>query len=215
MNLQKLIFTSSFLIFSVICYSQDYFVVENDTIFCSNLEYGTTAQGYLKSVRYTDENGEKVVIEGRKEVPDVLTFYRQEVTIDKIPQKADKPKSYIRYTPRAIDGKLKIYIRYPNDIGSSTIRSNAPNPLTMNNSTMSRNQNGSMQTMNGNVGVYKFFLKMPDGTFYKINSTKNMKKYIIPYLQNCLEFKDQYKGDYSNIEEAFIEMIELYNSVCK
>jgi len=76
MNLNRLMSTCALLVTSAICYGQDYFVVETDTTFCSNLEYGTTAQGYLKSVRYTDKNGKEVVIEARKEVPNVLTFYR-------------------------------------------------------------------------------------------------------------------------------------------
>ncbi|MFD2914957.1 hypothetical protein [Psychroserpens luteus] len=215
MNLQKLLFASALLISSAICYGQDYFVVEKDTTFCSNLEFGTTGQGYLKSLRYTDKNGKAIVIEGRKVVPNVITFYRQEVTIDKIPQKADKPKSYVRYTERLIDGTLKIYERYPTGMGAHSYRTNAPNPLTMNNSTMSRNQNGSMQTSSGRAGIYKFFLKLPDGTYYKINSKKNMKKYIVPYLKECEAFANQYKGDYSNDRDLFIEMIELYNSVCK
>ena len=216
MNLQKLLFASALFISSAICYGQDYFVVEKDTTFCSNLEYGTTAQGYLKSVRYTDKNGKAIVIEGRKVVPNVITFYRQEVTIDKIPQKADKPKSYVRYTERTLDGTLKVYVRYPGgNLGTSTIHSNAPNPLTMNNSTVSGRASGSTQTMSGPGGVFTFFLKLPDGTYYKINKKKNMKKYIIPYLQECSEFTSQYKGDYSNEKDLFIEMIELYNSVCK
>lgn len=216
MNLQKSIFTFSLFISSIICYSQDYFVVENDTTFCSNLEYGTTGQGYLKSVRYKDENGKNIVIEGRKNVPDVLTFYRQEVTIDKIPLNADKPKSYIRYTPRAVDGKLKIYERIPAEMSASKHFTNAPNPLTMDNSTAFRPNKGmEMETKRGHAGKYKFFIKLPNGIFYKINSKKNMKKNIIPYLQECEEFKNQYKGDYSYEKEPFIEMIELYNSICK
>jgi hypothetical protein len=215
MTLQKLILTGAFLITSAISYGQDYFVVENDTTFCSNLEYGTTAQGYLKSVRYTDKNGKEVVIEGRKIVPDVSTFFRQKVTIDKIPQKADKPKSYVRYTERTLDGTLKVYVRYPSDIGSSTIHSNAPNPLNMNNGTVTGRPSGSTQTMSGRAGVYKFFIKLPDGTYYKVNKKKNMNKYIIPYLQECEAFKSQYTGDYSADQEPFIEMVKLYNSVCK
>ena len=215
MNVQKQLLAFILLFNSLVCFGQDYFIVEKDTTFCSNLEYGTTAQGYLKSVRYTDTNGKDIVIKGRKEVPDVLTFYREEVSIDKIPLKASKPKSYVRYTPRAVDGKLKVYVRYPLNMGPSTIHSNAPNPLTMANSTASSGAMGSTQTMSGRMGVYKFFLKLPDGTYYKINNKKNMKKYIIPYLLECPEFKSQYTGDFSKEEEAFIEMIELYNSVCE
>ncbi|MEY8848567.1 hypothetical protein AB9K26_07115 [Psychroserpens sp. XS_ASV72] len=214
MNLKKTILLINLTIYSLICYSQDYFIVANDTTFCTNLEYGTTGQGYLKSVRYTDANGNNIVIKGRKEVPDVLTFYRQGVFIDKVPQKANKPDSYIRYTERTVDGKLKVYSDNPINIGRSSYRSNAPNPLTMNNSTVSRPQNGSIQTTSGRVGVYRFFLKLPNGTFYKINSKKNMKKHIIPYLKKCNAFNNQYNGDFSTDEQPFMEMIDLYNSIC-
>jgi len=49
-------------------------------------------------------------------------------------------------------------------------------------------QGMDLETMRGHAGIYKFFIKLPNGTFYKINSKKNMKKYIIPYLQECAEF---------------------------
>lgn len=215
MKLFKYLVLIPILLITTVNYGQDYFIVETDTTFVSNLEYGTTIQGYLKSLRYTDSNGKEIAIEGRKEVPDVSTMYRQGTSIDRIPQKPDRPNSYTKFVPRAVDGKLKIYIKYPNDIGSTLVRSNAPNPLTANNSTMSRNQNGSLETMSGRTGVYYFYIKFPDGTFYKVNKKKNMKKYIIPYLKECAQFNEQYNGDFSAEEEDFIKMIELYNTACK
>lgn len=75
----------------------------------------------------------------------------------------------------------------------------------------------------GATGIYRFFIKMPDGTFYKVNKKKNIEKYIEPYLLKCEEFKKQFKGFHFNRavnatldenEKHFIEQIELYNSLC-
>ncbi len=187
------------LLVSTLCfnsYAQDYFIVGNDTTFCSDLSYSTTAQGYLKKIQYTDSDGKTVLIKGRKKVPDVATFYQDGVFIDKTPLKAHKPKSYIRYTERAVDGKLKIYLAHQGY-----------------NSNVRMGHNGKLE-MGGPTGTYRFFLKMPDGTFYKINKKKNIKKYIKPYLLQCSAFTEQYQGDFSTKEEEFMEMIRLYNSIC-
>ena len=56
---------------------------------------------------------------------------------------------------------------------------------------------------------------MPSGTYYNANKRKDVKNYIKPYLLQCSEFKKQYKGDFSSDEKEFIQMIRLYNSVCK
>ncbi len=169
-------------------YAQDFFIVREDTTFCNNLKFSTTSQGYLKSISYDDLNGKSVSIEGRKKVPDVLTFCINGSLIDKTPLKAHKPDGYIRYTERAVDGKLKVYVGRQEsvDLGSGNVAS----------------------------GTYRFFIKMPNGTYYKINKKSNMEKYIKPYLLKCVEFKNQYKGDFSRREPQFIEMIKLYNSLC-
>ena len=46
------------------------------------------------------------------------------------------------------------------------------------------------------TGITKHFVKMPDGTYYDINSSKDRKKHIIPYLKKCTEFNSQYKGEF-------------------
>ena len=151
---QKVIFlsaiflNSSNLLFAQTDKPKDYFVTKTDTVFCTELTYNTTAQGYLKSFKYTDLTGKPVEI--KKNVPDVQTFYHHGQTDDKIPLKADKPDSYIRYTCRSVDGPLKVYLAYQTySSGSSS-------------------------------GTYRFFLKLPDGTFYKINNKKNLKNFIKP-----------------------------------
>ena len=188
---QKVIFlsaiflNSSNLLFAQTDKPKDYFVTKTDTVFCTELTYNTTAQGYLKNFKYTDLTGKPVEI--KKNVPDVQTFYHHGQTDDKIPLKADKPDSYIRYTCRSVDGPLKVYLAYQTYSSGS----------------------GSSS------GTYRFFLKLPDGTFYKINNKKNLKNFIKPYLLKCPAFASNYKGDFSTREKPFIETIKLYNSLCK
>ena len=140
-------------------------------------------------------------MEGRKNVPDVLTFYNHiyDYTYDKIPLNPSKPNGYIRYVKRAIDGKLKTYSNLKS-------RNNAPDRYT---------PGGPFGDWNfgGPAGAYHFNIKMPDGTFYDINN-KNIKKYIKPFLLKCEEFKNQYNGDFRKNEDRFNEMIELCNSLC-
>lgn len=181
-------------------HAQDYFVAKGDTTFCTNLKYSTTSQGYLKSINYEDTNGHNVIIEGRKKVPDVETFYIETKFIDKTPLKANRPDSYIRYTERSVDGKLKVYLAQQ---GYNSSRQYTPG-----------SPHGDWSS-SGPSGTYRFFLKMPDGTYYKINNRSNMKKYIKPYLMKCSNFNNKYKGDYSTREKPFMEMIELYNSICE
>ena len=187
---QKVIFlVAVFLISSNLFFAQtekpkDYFVTKTDTVFCTDLTYDLTSQGYLKSIKYKDLNGTSVEI--KKNVPDVQTFYHFENTKDKIPLKANKPDGYIRYTWRIVDGPLKVYLAQQTVSGSGNV-----------------------------TGTYRFFLKLPDGTFYKINNKKNLKNFIKPYLLKCPAFASNYKGDFSTREKPFMETIKLYNSLCK
>lgn len=169
---------------------KNYFIVKGrDTTHCQQLKYRTNAQGYLSGLEYTDEDGREVKIDGKRNVPDVETICVNNVIYDKIPLKANKPKSYIRYTERVVDGKLRVYLAQQRYVESET---------------------GTHA-----YGLYRFFIKMPDGTYYKINSNGNMKKHIKPYLLSCPEFKEGYKGSFSSAEEDFIKMINYYNSLCK
>lgn len=185
--------------FSTIAFGQedsstDYFVADSDTTFCSNLNYTLTVQSYLSSLEYTDLDGNKVLIEGRKKVPNVTTLFINGQIIDRIPQKVEKPDGYVKFASRVVDGKLIV-----NYYESSM-------------TTESFNSSGGMSSTT--TGILKFFIRMPDGTYYDINKGSHMKKYIIPYLQECSEFVSQYKGDYSKKMDEFIETIELYNSLC-
>lgn len=70
----------------------------------------------------------------------------------------------------------------------------------------------SMTTSTATTTILLYTVKLDD-KFYKINK-KNLKKYIIPYLEKCDEFKRNYKKEYSHKQEKFEEMIKLYNEVC-
>uniref|UniRef100_UPI00404A98B5 hypothetical protein n=1 Tax=Gelidibacter sp. TaxID=2018083 RepID=UPI00404A98B5 len=199
MRLSKFVIAVLIGVLSTNMSAQDYFVVQNDTTFCKNLDYRTTAQGYLKKISYINSEGNEVSIEGRKNVPDVITFYRDSLTIDKIPLKASKPDSYVRYIARAVDGKLKTY-------SNAFTRSKSADKYTPGNPLGDWNYGGTM-------GAYHYTIKMPNGIFYDI-SNKNIKKHIKPFLLKCVEFKNQYKGEYKKNEVYFNQMIELYNSLC-
>lgn len=188
-----LLFITSFTI-----YSQDFFIVKKDTIFCSNLIFSSTAQGYLKSIGYKDVNGKNISIKGRKNVPDVITFFINGHYIDKTPLKASKPNSYIRYTKRTVDGKLIVYLARQEHLDLFPMGS----------------PHSDLNNRQGPAGIYRFYLKIPNGTFYKINKN-NIKNHIESYLLKCTDFKEQYKGDYSPKEQPFMDMIRVYNSLCK
>lgn len=206
------------LIATINSYSQDYYIIDKDTTFCENLKYTTTAQGYLKQISYSIK-GKETLIKGRKNVPDIITFHTDSTTVDKIPLKADKPKGkYIRYTPRVVDGKLKVYKSKRKIVTSSY-------------DTGFKFQNTRYITTHnteGHAGIYRFFIKFPDGTYYKIDKKKNRKKFIEPYLLKCQKFKEAYTGDFvfkekpnlkaeepfKEREDSFKKIIELYNSLC-
>ncbi|HLP14523.1 MAG TPA: hypothetical protein VK177_21510 [Flavobacteriales bacterium] len=179
--------------------SDYYFVTKQDTVFCQKLSYSTTNQGFLSSISYTDMKGNETSIKGKKKVPDVVTFYMKGSYYDKVPLKANKPKKYIRYDRRQVDGKLKVYLAHQGSMSTTTM-----------NMSTGRTTNSSAP-----MGSYRFFVKMPDGKYYQINKAKNMNKVIKPFLLACEEFKNQYKGDFSRKEEPAMEMFRLYNSLCK
>lgn len=163
----------------------DYFVTQTkDTIYGTELKYGTGSWGALNFLSYIRPDGAPVVYKSKRSAPTVLTLFIDGKTIDRIPLKPNS-KREIRYLERTIDGHLILYLQHQ------------------------KNSN----TSNGTV-MYIFYLKMPDGKFYKINKKKNVNEVIIPYLHECKPFVDSYKGDYSNKEEPFMEMIRLYNSIC-
>lgn len=193
--MKKFLFSLTVLL-TFSAYSQtDYFVAAKDTTFCKNFTYKLTAQSYLASIAYTDLDGKSTDIKGRKNLENVSTFYKGGITIDKIPQQADKPESYVKWAKRVVDGKLIINY-YEN---SMTTYGN-----------YNFNPSGIVTT-----GITKFFIKMPDGTFYNINKNSDLKKNIIPYLKQCIAFNSAYNGDFRSDYYSFTKMIELYNSLCK
>jgi hypothetical protein len=171
-----------------------YFVTGKDSTFCTFLKYYTNNQGYLTGLSYTDLSGKKVYLDGKKNVPDVKTFAIGGYVVDKVPINPDKPEGYVRYLSRDVDGKLIVY---------------CPERETRTEGTY----NNGFRTHNYGPEIY--FLKMPDGTIYKVNKKKNMEDYIKPYLLACKEFSKQYKGDFTDDQKPFMETIELYNSLCK
>lgn len=168
----------------------DFYATKSDTIFCTNLKYLATAQGYLGKLYYTDLNGKEVKIEGQKKLMDVVTLHGGNFDIDKIPQKPDKPEKYVKFAPRVVDGKLII-----NYYSSGT---KVPANMDLYYSTT----------------IVKYFIKMPDGTFYDICDDKDMNAYVYPYLKKCSAFTSAYKGKYVNESVSFEKMINLYNSLC-
>jgi hypothetical protein len=193
MKLQNLLIFPLILLSGIMCNAQtdkkqDFFIVgKKDTTFCKKLSMGVTGQGYLNRLEYTDLKGKEVKLKGRSDVPDVTTLCINGKLIDRVPQKPNKPEGYVTFISRAVDGKLIVYLE------GTTYSS----------------------TMQSQIGSYRFFLKMPDGTYYRINDSGNIKKYIKPYLMKCKEFADQYKGDFDTEEKPFMETVKLYNSLCK
>ncbi|NQY06670.1 MAG: hypothetical protein HRT68_10920 [Flavobacteriaceae bacterium] len=174
-----------------------YFVTaSNDTTHCKKLEWSTLLNGKLSELKYTTLDGKKVHLKGKKKVPDVILFYENGKTLDKLPSKLHKPKSYYKYVERTVNGKLIVYLREQSYSGGTSENINSPGYTK------------------GGMGLYRFWLRLPNGEIYKINKTKNMKNIIIPYLKNCAEFINEYKGNFETDEKSFVKMIKLYNSLC-
>ena len=193
--MKKIIFYFLLLV-SFSSYSQkDYFVAGSDTIHCFNISYKLTSQSYLSSIIYADAEMVNRKIDDKKYLATISTFFKNGVFIDKIPQKADKPESYIKWAERVVDGKLKVNY-YHSEM------------TTYGNSSF--NGGGAVSS-----GITKFFIKMPDGTFYDIRKNSDMKKHIIPYLKNCEAFNNAYTGKFDDDYNIFTKMIAQYNSVCK
>lgn len=163
----------------------DYFIKQTkDTVFCTDLQFSTNSRGEMNFLRYTRLDNSPIVFKSKKTVPFVLTLFIDGKTIDRIPL-TPNAKKQILYTERRADGALKVYLVHQDNSDSKEA-----------------------------TVMYIFYIKMTDGQFLKINKKKNVQEVIIPHLKGCKAFLDVYKGDYSNKEDAFIEMIELYNQLC-
>lgn len=175
-----------FTTFSTVAQDEfDYFIKQTkDTVFCTDLQFSTNTRGELDFLRYIMLDDSPIVFKSKKTVPFVLTLFIDGKTIDRIPL-TPNAKKQVRYTERTVDGKLKVYLVHQDNSDSKDA-----------------------------TVMYIFYIKMPNNQYLKINKKKNMEKEIVPYLKNCQAFLDSYKGEYSNKEEAFIEMISLYNQLC-
>lgn len=104
-------------IFSVLnCISQSepapfYFVTnERDTTFCISLDYGTNTQGVLEHLTFIQTNGEESDIKGKSKVPNVVTFFMEGITYDKIPYDLESDFGEYIYSERKVNGDLKVYL---------------------------------------------------------------------------------------------------------
>jgi hypothetical protein len=191
MGIKGLFFCSTLFLSVTILSAQSkkspaYFVTStHDTTFCKYISYEVTIQGSLHKLEYTDLNDKSIVVKGIANLRDVVTIFRNNSFIDKVPQKPKRPKGYVNFKKREVNGTLIVYLT----------------------------QQG--RTSAGPAGTYDFFIKMPDGTFYKINSQKNMENHIKPFLLECKAFASHYNGDFRTEEKPFMDMIKLYNSLCK
>lgn len=167
----KIIITFLLCTTALIGYTQenDYFIVDSDTTFCSNLDFKITAQSYLSSVSYINTDGERVEIKERKNVPNIETFYINGNLIDRVPQKTKKPDKYIKWAGRVVDGKLQVNYYF-----------------------------SEMETTNYTSQVIKFYVKI-DGTYYDIrsNDRKNhIIPYLKECSAFVGEYKGDYSPNY-------------------
>ncbi len=168
----------------------DYFVAGQDTTYCKDLVYGLTIQGYLKLIEYTDKNGKEHKIKGRKNVPDITTFYIDGRVLDRTPKKAHNPNSYVHFAYRIVDGKLRVlYSKEWTGVGM--------------NATYSQRYN------------VRYFVKLPDGRYYDLAKKGDIKKYLKPYLLECEAFRATNEADFSGNIQDYIEIIRDYNIKCK
>lgn len=187
--MKKNIFSFFFFLFVIFSsFSQtDYFIDGKDTIFCKGVSYKLSLVGYLSEIIYTDLNDQNWIMEGRKNLSNVSTFFIYGIYTDKIPKDIEKPEGYVKWAKRVVNGKLKVnyYLKETTTYG--------PGGAT--------------------TGIAKFYIRMPDGTFYDIRSS-DLKNYIIPYLKQCEAFNLAYTGNFENYYDSFVSTINLYNSVC-
>lgn len=92
---------------------QFYFInLQKDTVFCKSLKYGTNTKGNLNRLDYVTINDVPYELNGKKNIPNILTFYINGKTLDKIPYRlGSKSKLYV-YSERLSNGELKVYINH-------------------------------------------------------------------------------------------------------
>ena len=159
-----------------------YFVTnELDTTFCMSLDYGTNTQGFLDRLTFIKTNGEDSDIKGKNKVPNVVTFYMEGITYDKVPYDLDSDFGEYIYSERKVNGDIKVYLD---------------------------------QKVKGQSEIYRFYVRLGDGSYVNVNNRSNMNKHIKPALLTCEDFSDSYQGEYSSEELEFIDMVSFYNFLC-
>ena len=160
-----------------------YFVTnERDTTFCMSLDYGTNTQGFLDRLTFIKTNGEEIDIKGEYEVPNVVTFYMEGITYDRIPYDLDMDFGDYAYSERMVNGDIKVYLD---------------------------------QKVKGQSDIYRFYIRLADGSYIDVNNRSNMKRHIKPALLTCEDFNDSYQGEYSSDEVEFLTMVSFYNFLCE
>lgn len=92
---------------------QFYFInLQKDTIFCKTLNYGTNTKGYLNSLDYITIDDVPYEFNGKKNIPNILTFYINGKILDKIPYRLGSNSKLYVYSERLTDGELKVYINH-------------------------------------------------------------------------------------------------------
>jgi hypothetical protein len=92
----------------------DYYFInlQKDTVFCESLSYGTNTKGYLNRLDYITNDNVPYELNGKKNIPNILTFYINGKSLDKIPYRlGSKSKLYV-YAERLTDGAIKVYINH-------------------------------------------------------------------------------------------------------
>ena len=159
-----------------------YFVTNDlDTTFCMSLDYGTNTQGFLDRLTFIKTNGEDSDIKGKNKVPNVVTFYMEGITYDKVPYDLDSDFGEYIYSERKVNGDIKVYLD---------------------------------QKVKGQSDIYRFYIRLGDGSYVNVNNRSNMNKHIKPALLTCEDFSDSYHGEYSSEELEFIDMVSFYNFLC-
>ena len=93
--------------------SQIYFInLQKDTVFCKTLRYSTNTKGFLNSLDYVTIDDIPYEFKGKKNVPNILTFYINGTTLDKIPYRLGSESKLYVYSKRLTDGELVVYINH-------------------------------------------------------------------------------------------------------
>ncbi len=167
--------------------NRPYVIQNGDTIPCKSISFGYSRRGALEFAQYIDAEGRKVRSEAEQGLPNVTSFFSKDTVFDRVPIFADKTDGPVWYAPRMADGKIKLYF-----VNTTYVYNDAGNT----------------------GGYYRFTFQMPDGNFYKVTQG-NVNKVIKPYVQQCKNFTERYKGNYKADETSFYELITIYNAQCK